>query len=390
MFRISRLQEVMKGLPRGTFDRLAQAHEADKHSKGFGSWDQLLAMVYAQLSGAESLRTLSAGFNAQSAHHYHLATRTIQRSTLADANNRRPVALFAEIAQMLMAQADRKLRREGKACLQLLDSTSITLRGAGFDAWTAASRTQHTQGIKLHVVYLPDAAVPAQVSLSMANVNDIEAGRRFTIEPETTYVFDKGYCDYDWWAQIDAQRALFVTRLKTNAALRVESTRPIPDADRTHVLQDDIACFANKHPRGGRRNHYRKPLRRVVIARPDHDTPLVLATNDLTSPASTIAQHYKDRWQIELFFKWIKQHLKIKRYLGRSQNAVSIQILCALIAYLLLALWHRARAFTGSLWACLAELRATLFQRPGVEVAGYRRRREQLAEMCRRQVALFV
>jgi IS4 transposase len=369
---------------------MAQAHEADKHSKGFGSWDQLLAMVYAQLSGAESLRTLSAGFNAQTAHHYHLATRTIQRSTLADANNKRPVGLFVEIAQVLMRQVSRKLQREGKACLQLLDSTSITLRGAGFDGWTAAARTQHTQGIKLHVVYLPDAAVPAQVSLSMANVNDIEAGRRFMIEPKTTYVFDKGYCDYNWWAQIDAKEALFVTRFKANAALGVESTRSIPDADRTDVLQDDIVRFSNKQPRGGRRNNYRKPLRRVVIARPDHDTPLVLATNDLASPARIIAQHYKDRWQIELFFKWIKQHLKVKRYLGRSQNAVYIQILCALIAYLLLATWHRAHAFAGSLWTCLAEIRATLFQRPGVEAAANRRRREHLVEMRRTQAVLFV
>lgn len=380
----------MKGVSRGTFDRLVAAHEADKHSKGFGTWDQLVAMIYAQLSGADSLRTLSAGFNAQNAHHYHLATRTIHRSTLADANNKRPVALFAEIAQMLMAQAGRRLRREGRACLQLLDSTSITLRGRGFDDWTAAARTQHTQGVKVHVVFLADAAVPGQVSLSMANVNDIQAGRRFVIEPDTTYVFDKGYCDYNWWAQIDAKQAFFVTRFKANAALRTISTVPIARADGRVVLQDEIVCFANPQPRGGHRNHYRKPLRRIVIARPDKDTPLVLATNDLTSPARVIAQHYQDRWQIELFFKWIKQHLKIKRYLGRSQNAVYIQILCALIAYLLLALWHRAHAFAGSLWSCLAELRATLFQRTDAETTRHRRRRELLAELGHRQAMLFV
>ena len=171
--------------------------------------------------------------------------------------------------------------------------------------------------------------------------------------------------------------------------LIVERALPIPAKDAAIVLKDEIVRFANKHPRGGRKNHYANPLRRVTVARPDHDQPLLLATNDLVSPASVIARRYKDRWGIELFFKWIKQHLKIKSFLGRSENAVRIQILTALITYLLLAIYRKAQNYGGSLWILLAEVRATLFQRPAVEAERYRRRRNNMAEFAARQGGLF-
>jgi putative transposase len=389
MFRISRLHEIMKGLPRGSFDRLVQAHQADKHAKGFGCWDQLVTLVYAQLSGASSLRVLEAGFNSQGTHHYHLGTGPVRRSTLADALARRQTAVFAEAARLLMSQAGRHLRREGRELLYALDSTSITLKGPGFDTWTRANRTCHTQGIKLHVLYENDAQIPVQHRITAPNVNDIDEGTRLSIEPGAVYVFDKGYCDYNWWGRIEAQQALFVTRFKRNAALAVESTRPIAAGDAEVILNDEIVRFANKHPRGGRKNHYQKPLRRVTVARPEHDRPLVLATNDLDSPARVIAKRYQDRWQIELFFKWIKQHLRIKTFLGRSENAVRIQILTALITYLLLALYRKTAHFTGSLWTLLSQVRATLFQRPAIEAEQYRRRQEALAEFTTRQGGLF-
>jgi IS4 transposase len=379
----------MNGLPRGSFDRLVETHQADKHAKGFDCWDQLVAMVYAQLSGANSLRVLEAGFNSQGTHHYHLGTGPVRRSTLADALARRQTEVFAGTARLLMAQASRRLKREGSELLYALDSTSITLTGPGFDTWTRANRTCHTQGIKLHVLYENDAQIPAQHSITAPNVNDIDEGSRFLIEPGAVYVFDKGYCDYNWWSRIEAQNARFVTRFKRNAALVVESTRPIAALDAEVILVDEIVRFANKHPRGGRKNHYQKPLRRVTVARPDHDSPLVLATNDLDSPARVIAQRYQDRWQVELFFKWIKQHLRIKTFLGRSENAVRIQILTALITYLLLALYRKTENFTGSLWTLLSQVRATLFQRPAIEAEQYRRRKEDLAEFASRQGGLF-
>lgn len=379
----------MKALPRGAFDRVVETQQADKYSKGFACWDQLLAMVYAQLSGASSLRVLETGFNSQRTQHYHLGTAPIRRSTLADANGRRKTEVFADVAKLLMSQAQRSLRRESEELLYLLDSTSISLKGPGFDAWTSGNSTRNTQGIKLHVLYAGNDDVPVQHSITAPNVNDIDEGRKLAIEPEAIYIFDKGYCDYNWWNKIDEQKAQFVTRFKYNAALTVECARPIPAQDSDIVLKDEIVRFANRHPRGGRKNHYKNPLRRITVARPEHDRPIVLATNDLVSPASAIARRYKDRWGIELFFKWIKQHLKIKSFLGRTENAVRIQILTALITYLLLALYRKAQSYTGSLWILLAEVRATLFQRPDVEAERYRRRKDAMSELAARQGGLF-
>ncbi len=389
MFRISRIQELMKGLPRGTFDRMVKQQQTDKHSKGFGSWDQLIAMVYAHLSGASSLRQLEAGYNSQQTHHYHLGTGPIRRSTLAEANSKRKADVFADAARALMSDVSRSLRAEGKALLYLLDSTSITLKGPGFDAWTQDTRTRHTQGIKLHVLYSAYEHAPIHHSFTAANVNDIDEAVQLPLETGATYVFDKGYCDYNWWAKIDAQGAHFVTRFKRNAALRLEHTVSIPEADQHIVLEDQIMRFAHR-TNGGRRNHYEGHIRRIVVARPDKLHPLVLATNDLTTSAQQIARLYKDRWQIELFFKWIKQHLKIKRFMGRSENAVRIQILCALISYLLLAIYRKTHGLTRSLWTVLAELRASLFQRPTVEAEQYRKRRQKIDAFAALQSALFV
>lgn len=389
MYRISRMQELLKGIPRGAFDRLVSKHQANKHSKGFGCWDQLVAMMYAQLSGVGSLRELAAGFNSQRAHHYHLGTSEIRRSTLAEANAKRSSAVFEELASSLLAQAERTLRREGEALLYLLDSTSITLKGRGFDTWTLDQRTCHTQGLKLHLLYAAHEETPVHCRFSAANINDVEEGRRLSLVRDATYVFDKGYCDYNWWARIQDAGAWFVTRFKRNARLRVVRQVPIPFSDQATVLEDAIVGFDNPNPGGGRRNTYVQPLRRIVIHREDHAQPLVLATNDLTSPAIAIARCYKDRWQIELFFKWIKQHLKIKRFLGRSENAVRLQILCALIAYVLLALYRKAHGMTQSLWSVLAEFRATLFQRPSVEHALHRKRIEQNRMIASLQHHLF-
>src|SRR5512139_1476292 len=144
MFRISRFQQLMKPLANGVFDRVVQALGASKHDKKFGAWDQLLVMVFGQLSGASSLRQLEAGFNSQGVHHYHLGSRAVHRSTLADANNKRKVQVFEEAVRVLMQQAHRQVRGQARECLYLLDSTSFTLKGRGFDVWTSDTRTRHT------------------------------------------------------------------------------------------------------------------------------------------------------------------------------------------------------------------------------------------------------
>ena len=390
MFRISRMHELMKALPRDGFERWVRRHEADKHSKGYGAWQQMVAMVYGHLAAVSSLRELEAGFNSQLTHHYHLGCSPVRRSTIADANAKRSPALFATVVQALMAQVERRARREVGALLVAIDSTSITLSGRGFDAWTQATRTRHTQGVKLHVSYALGSAVPIAQSVTAPNINDIEEATKLPLLAGTTYLFDKAYCDYNWWHRIDQAGALFVTRFKRNAGLSLVRQRRLPRAAQGVVLEDAIVRFKHPNPSGGRRNPYRQPLRRLVIARPDKpDHPLVLATNDLSSPALRIAEHYKARWQVELFFKWIKQHLRIRRFLGRSPNAVRIQLLSALISYLLLALYRQKHRLSQSLWAVLAELRATLFQRPAIEAHWYRQRKQKRELFAQLQPALF-
>jgi len=376
MFRICRFGLLMKGLPRGMFDRIVSELGADKYSKGFRCWDQLVAMLYAQWAGATSLRDVVVGFNSQELHHYHLGTREVRRSTLADANSQRNVAVFARTAEALMGLAHRQLRQEGRELLYLLDSSSLTLSGPGFDAWTKGNRTRNTQGLKLHVLYEAREQIPCRHSITAPNVNDVAEGMKLPIEKDAIYVFDKGYYHYGWWADINARGARFVTRFKHNAGLTALESLPIAAEAVGTILEDQVVQFRHKNP-GGHRNNYTQSLRRVVVARPDHPTPLVLATNDMDASALTIARRYKDRWQIELFFKWIKQHLKIKRFLGQSENAVHTQILTALIAYLLLALYKQANGLTQSLWSLLAEFRPTLFQRPETDAAVLARRRRQ-------------
>lgn len=388
MFRVSRFAELLKLVPRGEFDRAVERERADRYRKRFGCWQQLVVMLYAQLSGIASLRTLALSFNAQRAHHYHLGCAVLRRSTLADMNAHGSVAVFAQLAQRLLEQARGKLRKSGEQLVQLLDSTSITLKGQGFDRWTKANRTRNTQGVKLHVLFGLHEQAPLAQLISAPNLNDLEYGRSLAIERGVIYVFDKAYCDYSWWWRVNQSGALFVTRFKRTAKLCVVRRRRVPKYARDSILRDEEVLLSNKNPGAGRHNPYATALRRIEVAR-EHAPPLVLATNDLKSPARRIAERYKARWQIELFFKWIKQHLRIKRFLGRSENAVRIQILTALIAYLLLALLAKAKRLKGSLWHILSELTSTLFQRPHLDLDRHRRWRLQQSFIAARQPDLF-
>jgi IS4 transposase len=377
---------LLKGLPRGVVDRLAAQHGNDKHNKGFTSWDHIVAMVYAQLAGVSSLRELTEGFNAQLGSHYHLGVSTIKRSTLADANSKRNEQLFADIAQHLMATTHRQLRRQSEELIYLLDSTSITLKGRRLDEWTLTNRTRHCQGLKVHVEYAQHAQIPTCCHITAPTVNDISEVQQWPITSQAKYVFDKGYYDYNWWDSLDKSGAFFVTRFKYNAALVTEKVLAIP-CEATTILADEIVRFKHRIPRGKKRNTYDRPLRRITIAR-DGKEPLVLATNDFISPAAMIGKNYQDRWQIELFFKWIKQHLKIKRFIGCSENAVRIQIYTALISYLLVAIYKQVSGFGDSLWSCLMVVRATLFQRPDTEQELFNRRRREREDLANIQAEL--
>lgn len=380
MYRNTRFGEILKGLSRKNFNTLVSQKQADKHSKGFSSWDHLIAMIYAQLSHCKSLRDVEVGFNSHVAEHYHLGCNTVKRSTLADANKKRKASLFGDVCQQLMGQVNRQLRRELKSFLYLLDSSSITLKGLGYDNWTLNNKGHHTQGIKLHVLLSPETQTPHYINITPANINDMTDALRVNLNKNATYVFDKGYNSYNWWHSINEVGAYFVTRFKCNAALTTIKKIKIPKADQNIVLEDSVVKFTHKSSRGGHVNHYRNELRRIVIARPDHDTPIVLATNNFKKTALEIAQCYKDRWQVELYFKWIKQNLKIKKYIGQSENAVRIQIFTALISYLLIALHRYTNRIKSSMKTLLITVKETLFKRPELDAYRYRKHRASINE----------
>jgi IS4 transposase len=389
MYRNTLFSEVMKGLPRETFEKIAKHQKADRYSKHFGSWDQLIALVYSQISGCKSLREIEEGFNSQSVHHYHLGCGEIKRSTLADANANRDSSVFEQACNLLLQQAHRKVKRELKDLLYLIDSTPIPLKGLGFENWTKDNHSHRTQGLKIHMMIEAKGNIPVHADITAPNINDVTAGRDIPLEAGATYVFDKGYCDYNWWYDINQANALFVTRFKKNAGLTVVHENIIPRADEELIQADTIVTFKNKHPGGRRFNHYHGThLRRIVIERPDKTTPLVIATNDFNRSAQEVAELYKKRWGIELFFKWLKQNLKMKTFLGRSENAVKTQIYTALITYLLIE-FHRARnGIEKTLKMCLVMIRSGLFQRPQTEALVARRQRKREREFQNLQGAL--
>jgi transposase len=292
-------------------------------------------MLYGQFSGASSLREIEAGLHSHANRLYHLGARPVRRSSLADANRDRPVAVLSVLLGVMIQQAHRGLRRTMDGATYLIDSTGLSLNQRSA-AWARFSAS--VCGAKLHVVYDPNADCPIYAAVSTATVNDITAAKAMPIQPKATYVFDLGYYDYAWWAKLDDAECRIVTRLRTNTKLSVTETRPV---DGDAILSDCIGHLPQRQAKS-RRNPMQKPVREVQV-RIDTGKVLRIVTNDLKAPAHKIADLYKRRWAIELFFRWVKQTLKITRFLGTSQNAVGTQIAVALIAFLLLRLAQKTQ-----------------------------------------------
>lgn len=324
---------LMKAVSRRGFAAIVTRHGGDKYSKGFSSWDHLVTLVFAQLGGLSSLRELETVWNAQAAHHDHLGSGPIRRSTFSDANRRRPSAIFAEVFAQLSAAAAAVLPRHGNAVLRLIDATPIPL--TSLHKW--ADWNGRTRGLKTHVVYDPEADRPVHLEITAATVNDVVVGRRQPIEPGAIYVFDKAYADYSWWQLLHAAGCRFVTRLKSNVPLHILEVRPVSEPDRQDaaIQTDTVVRLASQQ-----RTRLPIALRRIVLRREDGRL-LTIISNELERSAGEIAALYRKRWQIELLFRWIKQHLKIRSFLGRSENAIRLQLYAAMIAYLLLRIAAR-------------------------------------------------
>ena len=321
--------DILKLVPWAAFDKLVGEYGTDKLARSFSTRRQFTALLFAQFSGASSLRDVEAVMASHQARLYHLGAQAPKRSTFADANRTRDPRVFTKLFETLLRMGARGFRHKMSDAVRLIDSTSLHLAGAG-SQWARFS--SNVFGAKAHVVYDPDLARPVYHAVTAANVNDIVAAKAMPIEAGATYVFDLGYYDYGWWARLDAAGCRLVTRFKSNTPLREIETLPVsPGSD---VLSDRIGFLPGRQAQN-RNNPFADAVREIRVETETGKTLRIL-TNDLDAPAQEIADLYKRRWQIELFFRVMKQTLKITKFLGRSENAVRIQIAIALIAYLLL------------------------------------------------------
>jgi hypothetical protein len=321
-------------LPWKKFKQLVDEHGADDLVRGFTTRHQLLSLLFGQFSGACSLREIETAMTSHRARLYHAGARVAHRSTLADANRVRPPEVFYGVLDHLLGMAARGLRRQVGEAVRLIDSTGLRLAGIGAQ-WAQFSRD--VRGVKAHIIYDPDLGRPIYHTVTPARVNDITAAQQMPIEAGATYVFDLGYYDYAWWAQLDAQDCRIVTRFKVYTPLSQAKAQPL--APGSPVLSDRIGFLPRRQSKS-RKNPMKGAVREIVV-KTDTGKTLRLFTNDLDAPAEEIADLYKRRWQIELFFRLLKQTLKITHFLGRSENAVRIQIAVALIAFLLLHLLQK-------------------------------------------------
>jgi hypothetical protein len=348
---------LLKHVPWSMFDQLVEDHDADTRVRRLSTKSQFVALLYGQLAGALSLREIETAMGSHAARLYHLGARPVSRSTLADANATRPHAVFSQLFSHMARQAGRGFRRSTAEAVRLIDSTGLKLAGAASD-WARFSAG--VNGAKAHIIHDPDADQPLYLEITPARTNDITAAKAMPIEPGATYVFDLGYYDYGWWARLDQAGCRIVTRLKSHTALDLVEERPTPISGA--LTHDIIGFLPVRQGKSRQGNPFKDAVREIGVLLEDGKV-LRVVTNDLDAPAQEIADLYKRHRAIELFFRWIKQTLKIKHFLGRSENAVRIQVVVALIAYLLLRLAKDAAKIIQSPLAFSRLVRANLMHR---------------------------
>jgi len=350
---------LLQLFPRLEFEQAVKRHRSDYAAKGFTSWGQFVAMLFCQFGRAHSLREICGGLASCEGKLKHLGVSgSPKRSTLAYANTCRPWSLFQTVFQQLLAKcqvaaASRGIRKtfRFKNKLVSLDASVIDLSLSLFN-WAHFRRTKGA--VKLHLLLDHDGYLPSFAVVTTGKTSDLKVARRLRFERGTVVVMDRGYIDYEWFVQLTRQGVYFVTRLKDNASFEVVENRPIPAG--SHVRNDRIVFFCGQAVAD--REHF---FRIVEVWDEDKQRSFTFLTNQFDFAASTIAAIYKERWKVELFFKAIKQNLKIKTFLGTNANAVKTQIWTALIAMLVLRFLQLMSTFGWSLSNLAALLRHQLF-----------------------------
>ncbi len=352
----SMFSQILKLFPRSEFQSLVKGTRAERHSRGFTCWGQFVAMLFCQLGRAHSLREICHGLSTCEGRLSHLGMVAPKRSSLAYANAHRPWELYQQVFLALLDRCraeglkGKKFRFKNK--LVSLDSSVIDLSVSLFD-WAKFRRTKGA--IKLHLLLDHDGYLPAFAVITEGKVHDVKVAREFRLEPGTVVVDDRGYTSYELYSDWTRAGVYFVTRMKETAVYEVVKDHPVPQ--HRQVLKDQTIGLTA----AGAWRKCPHLLRRVEVWNAEKEEVLVFLTNNFKLGASTIAAIYKDRWQIELFFKALKQNLKIKTFVGTSANAVKIQVWTALISMLILRYLQLKSKFAWSLSNLVALLRMNLF-----------------------------
>ncbi len=379
--------QLMQHLPMHTFRRVVARYAGDRYVKRFSCLDQFLCMAFAQITGRESLRDIEICLRAHQAKLYHLGIRGhIARSALADANEQRDWRIYAEFAKRLIATA-RSLYANEPLDIELahttyaLDSTTIELCLSVFP-WARAMHAGRG-GIKLHTLLDIRGAIPTVVRFSESRQHDVHMLDHLVPEPGAIYLMDRAYLDFERLYRLHSEGAFFLMRAKKNLRVRRRYSHPVDDrtrigCDQTVVLVREVAY--TKYP---------CPLRRVRVRDPDSGQSIVLLTNHFALPATTISALYRHRWQIEIFFKWIKQHLRIKAFFGTSPNAVKTQVWIAVAVYVLVAIVRKRLGVDASLYEVLQILSVTVFEQTTLECALQHHDLHNLVDDPAKQLILF-
>ena len=322
------LDQLLRHIPRSEFQQIVNRHQGDKRVRSFSCWRQFVCLFYAQLTGQHTLRDLITALNASLHKLRHAGLSHVSRSTLADANTSRPAEIYRELFHSMYRRCLRSAPRHGFRFahkVYSLDASVISLSLKVFD-WAKFRKAKGA--VKLHLMLDLDGQIPSFCAITTGKKHEVKVARRQQYEPDSILVFDRGYNDYHWFHQLQLSGVFFVTRLKSDASYKVTERRKV---DKGKGLTSDQTIRIT----GKMADCIPIPLRRVGYRDPETGQQYFYLTNLFHLQAEEIAALYKARWKVELFFKWIKQHLKIKSFLGTSSNAVMTQIWVALCVYLL-------------------------------------------------------
>lgn len=354
--------QLLSFVPKYKFNQYIGQHDGDRYVKKMTTWNQFVVLLYAQSTGKDSLREIETGFNAHEGSWYHLGINSVARSSISYANNNRSYEIFEKLFYALLNQCQ-EITKENrdfkfKSPLYILDSSTISLCLSLFD-WAKYSKTKGA--LKLHTLLDSTTMLPRLIDLTEGKTNDLTAAKQMELENKlekgSILVFDRGYIDYKWWDKLDEKGITFVCRTKKSQNIFVVGQhKPVLEEG---ILADEEVIFGSY----GSMFKYEKKLRRVRYWDKEKQKKYEYLTNNFKLSARQIADIYKDRWQIELFFKWIKQNLKIKTFLGTSQNAVMTQIWIAMIYYLLVFYIKFQTKFSRSLLELTRMIKETLMFR---------------------------